>query len=74
MMHIKRHASSGPHHVSGGFSAGKDLALSGAGMRRLQAERGEDPCFGTEMRFQCTRLDCDLACRCTGGLVAHWKR
>lgn len=69
MMQVKRTADSEPDDA-----AGNDLMLSGAGIRRLQAERGEDPCFGTEVRFRCTRIDCDLACRCMRGLVAHWKR
>jgi hypothetical protein len=74
MTQVKQPFYTEPDDASGRPAAGNDLMLSGAGIRRLQAERGEDPCFGTEMRFQCQRVDCHLACRCMSGLVAHWKR
>lgn len=58
----------------GGISVINPWLLSGTEIRRLQIASGDAPCFGTRTRIDCDRADCRLARRCTGRLVAHWKR
>lgn len=74
MQHHIKTARSTPNGVPGKLAILNPYMLTGAEIRRLQSARGEVPCFGTDARYICQRLDCELARRCTGGLVAYWKR
>jgi len=42
-------------------------------VRAIQAARGEEVCFRTELRLQCTYESCEWRRRCRR-LVAEWKR
>lgn len=74
MQHLKITARSAPSGGPGKLAILNPYMLTGAEIRRLQSARGEVPCFGTDARYVCQRLDCELARRCMGGLVAYWKR